>query len=166
MAFTLQVHPEAQPWQPSPQMLARLQSFFDEPSMTLHLLPRRLADSTLGKPNPKHTYRAFTRGRDSYVFVDPTETKESVAWIMAHELTHQMVDRSPTLEAAFHDAMVPGEDRAGDRFHHVDPEERFCDGIATNLVGKRLDRDWWRARTKDPRLIDNRTIDRRAFRRA
>lgn len=163
MAFTLHVHPEAQPWVPEASDLERMRSFFRFNDMRAHLLPRRMANQVLGMKKKPYAFRAFTRGNDSYVFVDPTETKKSTAWILSHELAHQMVDRTPVLEQAFDDATVHGPDRAGDHFHEVDPEERFADGIATRLIGPRLDRTWWRERTKDPRLIDRRIIDRRVI---
>lgn len=147
MAFQLSIHPEARLWTPDDRHLAVLRGYFSNPSMRAHILPRRLANKTLGKNLGPYAFRAFTRGNDSYVFVDPTETRRSVAWILSHELAHQKVDNSPTVSAAFADALVPGLDRAGDEFHKVDAEERFCDGIATRLIGKRLDRDWWRLRT-------------------
>jgi hypothetical protein len=172
MSFQLYIPPEAQAYAPPPALMQKLKSYFNFPHMRAHILPRRLANETLGKDKGHYAYRGFTRGNDSYMFVDPTETPESIAWLTAHELAHQKVDTSPTLQAAFRDATVYESCVAGDAFHRYDPEERFCDGIATNLVGKRLDRDWWRKRTMNPRLTggrpyrdartqDRRTVDRR-----
>lgn len=157
----LQFHPEARAWKPSEQDLAALQAYFPYQGMVAKILPRRMANEVLGKDLGPYAFRAFTRGPMSYLFVDSTETPKSVAWLLAHELTHQLVARTPTLRRAFSDAASLEGHRAGDCFHRNDPEEKFCDGIATRLIGERLDREWWRARTLDPRVVDGRVVDRR-----
>lgn len=143
------VHPEARPWVPDPNQVAVIRNFFDEklPNGRAFLWPARLKSEILGRPASARTFRAFTRGSDSHVFVDRSETKPSVAFVLSHELTHQLVDRSPVLSAAFDDARPAGLGHAGDPFHAVDAEERFCDGIAARLFpGTRYDRSWWRRR--------------------
>lgn len=150
------VHREARPWVPSEADLAQIRSFFGErlPGGQIYLWPRRLVDQVYGKPTKPLSFRAFTRAGRSNVFVDPSETDASVAFLMAHELCHQVVDRSPTLSMAFSDAKPAGVDRAGDEFHSVDAEERFCDGIANRLLGTRYDRSWWRRRLEAERFGD------------
>jgi hypothetical protein len=123
---------------------------FSDPSMKVYLHPRSHANRVLGKPKPPYAFRAFTRDGVSHIFIDGTETPQSLCWLIGHELTHQVIDKSPTVKAAMADASSrpTGLDPAGDEFHNVDAEERFCDGVATNLVGKRLDRAWWRERVR------------------
>lgn|GEM_PF-6126456 len=142
------VHREACPWVPTDQDVSVLKGFFGPrlPNGRLWIWPRRLASQILGRPAGPTDFRAFTRGDESHVFVDPSETRPSVSFIIAHELTHQLVDTSPTLSSAFADSSPRRTDRAGDRFHEIDAEERFCDGIANRLLGTRYDRSWWRRR--------------------
>ena len=85
----------------------------------------------------------------SYVFVDPTETPDSVAWIIAHELSHQLVDEHPEVARMLDQAKTSEAHPASDRFHELDAEERLADGYATRLVGKRYDRSWWRKRAPE-----------------
>jgi Zn-dependent peptidase ImmA (M78 family) len=146
--FTLRVHPDAMAWVPDPPELLALQKQFPDPNMHAQILPRSMANATLGRNKPPYAFRAFTRDDTSYVFVDPTETRRSIAWLMAHELSHQVVHQHPEVLQML-DAARPNDiDPAGDLFHQVDPHERLCDGIATNLIGERLDRDWWRQRVE------------------
>ncbi len=143
------VHREARPWVPAGEDLEQIRSFFGArlpEESRLWLWPRRLASTILGRSAERHAFRAFTRGLDSHVFVDASETPSSVAFLAAHELTHQLVGRSPTLRMAFDDSSPVRTDRASDLFHDLDAEERFCDGIANRLLGTRLDRKWWRRR--------------------
>lgn len=143
MAFELIVHPEARQWTPTESDLRKMRAFFK--AGRIHILPRSLANKTLGKDLPPYAFRAFTRGNDSYVFVDGTETKASISFLIAHELTHRMVHDSPTLMLAFADARLPLAGHSDD-FHQIDAEERFCDGIAGRLLGTWHDRAWWRGR--------------------
>jgi len=147
IVFTLDVHPQAKAWVPAPPQMAAMRRLFKDVQATVHIYPRSMANKILGRHAEPYAFRGFTRGTDSYLFVDPTETPRSIAWLMAHELSHRMVADTPTLKAAFTDARPHDVDPAGDHFHDIDPEERFCDGIATNLLGYRQDREWWRART-------------------
>ena len=93
--------------------------------------------------------RAVSRGPEVHILVDETETPESIAWLLAHELTHQLVAVSPAVAAAMADAEPLGEaSKASDQYHEDAAEEKLADGIATRLVGQRLDRAWWRERTR------------------
>ena len=142
--FQLVVHPEAQRWVPSEAYLSKLGEYF--PDGKVSLWPRRMTATILGRPTVPYEFRAFTRNGEANVFVDPTETPQSIAWLMAHELCHQIVENSPTINAAFNDAKPVDMKPSSDEFHYVDAEERFCDGIATKLLGYRKDRAWWRKR--------------------
>ncbi len=145
--FALHVHPAAKAWAPRPPQMEALRRLFGKTKADVHIYPRSMANQILGRHAAPYAFRGFTRGTDSYLFVDSTETPESIAWLMAHELCHRMVAETPTMKSAFTEAAPHDLDPAGDSFHDIDPEERFCDGIATNLLGYRQDREWWRKRT-------------------
>jgi len=142
--FQLHVHPEARGWIPRKTQLDQLKSFFSDPNLSVKLWPRHMASQILGRPTKPYEFRAFTRDDESHVFVDPTETPESIAWLIGHELCHRLIDQNETLSNAFADARPLDIDPAGDTFHEIDSAERFCDGIATRLLGYRQDRTWWR----------------------
>lgn len=147
MALDLRIYPGTERWAPRGDHLARLNGHFPG-QHTVHILPRSRANLTLGKDAPAYAFRAFTRNGQSYVFVDRTETPDSIAWLIAHELSHQVIGRNPQLSSAMRAARPrDAGDGASDRFHRLDPEERLADGIASNLLNTRLDREWWRSRT-------------------
>ncbi len=152
MSFDLRMHPDVEAWRPSPQDLAKLHRYFGSlDGVLVSIWPRELQDRVLGRKMPAYSFRAFSRGRESHLFADASETPESIAWLMAHELGHQLLKKAPVVKEAMADATVEGEFHpASDEFHRVDPEERFVDGLATRLIGQRLDRDWWRERAGEP----------------
>lgn len=149
-AFTLIMHPGTQNYALHPEHLQALQDYFAplNGKAVVEVYPRSQAAQATGINLPDNTFRAVTRGNHTICLVGPGETHVSLAWLIAHELAHQLVDTSQTMETAFADAKAQdkGLHPADDHYHQLDPEERFCDGIATNLIGQRLDRDWWRAR--------------------
>jgi len=146
--LTITVHPEAKAWAPSERILTELRRRFPVDGI-VQVLPRRMVNQVHGQASRPYAFRAFTRGDTSYVFTDGTETPDSVAWVIAHELSHQLVDDHPEV-AQMLDASKPQDlNPAGDRFHQVDAEERLADGYATRLVGKRYDRAWWRKRAPE-----------------
>jgi hypothetical protein len=143
------VHPEVEAWAPDDAMLRTMRLYFPLPNATVHLWPRRMVREVSGRDVGRYDFRAFTRGDESHVFVDDTETRPSVAWIMSHELAHQLLRTKPELHHKLQDgtpAKVRELDRAGDLFHRVDPEEIYCDDVANRVMGREYDRDWWRAR--------------------
>jgi hypothetical protein len=103
-----------------------------------------MVDQVIGRATKSYAFRAFTRGNNSHLFVDFTETPQSIGWLMGHELTHQDIKQNPSLTQAFADSKPKNIDPAGDIFHEIDAEERFCDGISSRLLGCRFDRAWWR----------------------
>ena len=148
--FTLVAHPETRPWLTNTDCIDRLRAYFKDPSMVVRLYPRSQANRVLGRHAEPYAFRAFTRDDVSHIFIDRAETPTSLCWIIGHELTHQRINKNPDFSAALNAASARGTglDPAGDTFHEVDPEERFCDGIATKIVGTRLDRAWWRRRVR------------------
>jgi len=146
MSFRLLVHPGCRPWVPERRDLDILRSAFDLPDVEVHLWPRAWIPEVIERPTQTYSFRAFSKEGRSHLFVDPTETKKSIAWLMAHELCHQRIRQEPSSREHLLEQRPP-LDPAGDPFHELDPEERTCDEIATGLLGIRLDRTWWRQRT-------------------
>lgn len=144
----LRSHPLAALWSPPPDLRARLERRFPGESYVATLWPRCLVHDVTGRPTEPYAFRAFTRGDESHLFVDATETPESIAWLLAHELSHQIVNGHPDAERLLAAGRPTDQDSASDVFHRVDPEELLADGIATNLFGRRLDRGWWRERVR------------------
>lgn len=147
----LVVHPGAVPWAPAPEDQLLLQLQFPSPDQVLHLHPRSEVDRVHGTSSPPYAFRAFTRGRVSHIFVDDTETPESIAWLAAHELTHSALRDRPDLREVLQAHRPEGLHPTGDAFHELDPEELYADQIATDLFGVRLDRAWWRTRAPAPK---------------
>ena len=146
--YSFQVHPEARAWAPNPEMQHRLEMEFPLP-VTVRLWPRSMVGQVTNKVGLQpHAFRARSIENVADVFVDPTETRESIAWLIAHELAHHELKRKyPEAKRAM-DTVRPGLPVAGDAFHAYDTEEAWCDNRATAIVGKRLDRKWWRDRTR------------------
>jgi len=148
--FHLEVHPEAEAWAPKGLALLRLQRRFPLPHVTIRLWPRRLVGQTTGRVGlPPHAFRARTTGNVADVFVDGTETPRSIAWLIAHELSHHEVRMHPTVREHMQSLRPPSCDEpSSDECHLEDPEELHCDDQATALFGERLDRSWWRTRVR------------------
>jgi hypothetical protein len=144
--FRLLIHKEAQPWKPTEREISMLKQAFDLPNSTLRIIPRRLIPQFHPQTTDPFAYefRAFTRGPNSYVFVDGTENPHSIAWLMAHELCHVEIGENDYLREKFDSLSPPGLDPRSDKFHELDPEEKVCDQRANNLFGTRFDRFWWR----------------------
>lgn len=147
MSFRLEVSPGAEPWAPSPAVLRILREAYPFPGAVVRLMPRSLAQREKPGSRP-FSFRAYTGDSVTRVFVDATETPASIAWLVAHELGHHRVARDPGLRRSLRQARPRGVDPASDTYHHLDPEERYADGLATALMGTRLDRDWWRRRVE------------------
>jgi hypothetical protein len=143
----LTVHAGAEAWLPTEAALAALRQRFPGPGFRVTLHPRIHVHQVHGGRTEPWAFRAFTRQGESHVFADGTETPASIAWLIAHELSHQAVLQNPEVRAAVREARPVDSGPQSDAFHRVDPEERIADGVATRLFGERLDRDWWRART-------------------
>lgn len=100
------------------------------------------------------------------IFDDEAETGDSLFWVMVHELAHLEVRTSKwllTFTALDYETKKIieslGKPRAGylklirenDDMHENDPEEAFCNRIATAICGGDFyDRKWWRSRKKQP----------------
>ena len=138
--------PGTERWRPSPRYLKALAMAFPE-GASLTVYPRSEASRVLGRASEPYAFRAFTRGPDSFVFVDDTETPDSIAWLMAHELAHGQLEDAPRYRALL-DARSPRLDPQSDLFHELDPEERYADSVAHQVTRLSLNRAWWRDRVK------------------
>ena len=137
------IHPEVIGWAPSAQERRTIEEAFPFPAR-VEIWPRRLLGQRTGKIAGPYAFRAISRGDEALVFADETETRASIAWLIAHELAHHELARNPRVREFFVKARPIGIDPASDQFHEEDPEERYADGRATALFGTRYDRAWWR----------------------
>ncbi|KIL35146.1 hypothetical protein SD71_16085 [Cohnella kolymensis] len=117
------------------------------------------------------SFRAFNMMKEHqiYIFVDESETLESLLWITFHELTHTALHdeklliyyfshkrddfimerfnfRNPQAASDFYfaDETISLQDE----IHENLPEEKFCNDLATRIVGFDYSRPWWRERRK------------------
>lgn len=90
------------------------------------------------------------------VLHDQNETEESLAWTLLHEMGHVHV-RNHVFDDAmsimmhlrnnYEKANAPDYYKkytSNDKVHEEAPEEVYCNMIANNWLGKKLDRYWWR----------------------
>lgn len=134
-------------WLPSADALDKIEGYFGPkiPEAEIWVVPRSMEAEIMGQAPPApYSFRAVTRGNRSYVLVDGTETPDSVAFLIAHELAHQALRKILGLKEALAEARPSSQTPWDDHFHEVDPEERYCDGIAARILGTWYDRDWWR----------------------
>jgi hypothetical protein len=133
---------------PEPEWLARTGRI--APPGTLVVFVRR-PEHPLGK---KYPYRAVATprpggGTSIRLFVDETETKDSVKWLLLHELAHALVTAQPTLAETLRAEPRPPGYPHNDAAHEAVFEERLANAFADRLAPvPGLDRRWWRARTK------------------
>ena len=104
-------------------------------------------------PGGSHGFRAYTRGRVVKLFVDPTETRDSVLWLLHHELAHVGVTQTPGLVSSLRRAPRPPGYPNDDDAHESHPEERHANAVADAWMSLRgrpqgLDRRWWRSQVK------------------
>ena len=105
-------------------------------------------------PGGPYSFRAYTLGPVTRIFVDNTETRASVGWLILHELAHAVVNRAPRLAAELRSRPHPANYATSDAAHEAVDEEqvanRVADLVAPRLGGRPgLNRIWWRKRTRD-----------------
>lgn len=156
----LRVHPDARRWRPSSQDLRAMGQGLVQRSVTIRLLPRSKVKADWkknldrGKPFPGYyAYRAYTRGTTVTLFVDETETPESILWLLAHELAHVAVNGAPMLHEALRSIPKPRDYLTSDEAHEAYPEEQLANLVADQwmvILGSQpgLDRLWWRKRVR------------------
>lgn len=140
--------PDTLDYVPEPEWLARTGRI--APPGTLVVFTRR-PEAPLGK---KYPYRAVATPRPGggtriRIFVDETETKDSVKWLLLHELAHALVSAQPTLAETLRAEPRPAGYPHNDDAHEAVTEERLANAFADRLAPvPGLDRRWWRKRTR------------------
>jgi hypothetical protein len=93
------------------------------------------------------------------VLVDETENRDSVKWILLHEMAHVLVTANPTLaETLRAEKRLPGYP-VDDAAHEALTEEKLANAFADRMIAEAhrrgllggkpgLDRYWWRERTR------------------
>ena len=131
--------------------------YLDRP-LLVELVPRLLVQELWARdmgtrPFPGvYAFRAYTRDQRVVLLSDPTETPQSLVWLLLHELAHVQVNSRPLLDEAFRSVPRPTGYLTSDEAHEAWPEERFANQMADILApafGSRpgLNRIWWRSRT-------------------
>ena len=167
--LTLVVAPGAESWAPSDATVATLGSWLTEPA-TIRLYPRAsIADvwkETTNLPVPVSqngggsTY--FARGwaqtkpgslRVANLFVDDTETRDSLLWGILHELAHLDMPSSALLVFAYRSQPKSDDYHKDDDAHEANEEEQMANFVADRLgpmlgIATGYDRRWWRTRVK------------------
>lgn len=139
------IHQGARDWVPSASDREVLASLAPGDAVDVYVWPRSMAKEGVGRSGEDYAFRAVSRGPIVHVLVDETETRDSIRWLIAHELGHQRV-RQTGLRSFFGLGAPTDIDPAGDLYHDLSAEERWADGLATRTFGERLDRAWWRKR--------------------
>jgi hypothetical protein len=145
--------PNAEDWVPEPSWLAWIGSFVP-PGTTVTF--KRRAPPPVDRP-----YRAVAKRApcDVTVLVDETENRDSVKWILLHEMAHALVTANPTLaETLRAEKRLPGYP-VDDAAHEALTEEKLANAFADRMIAEAhrrgllggkpgLDRYWWRKRTR------------------
>lgn len=156
----IEVHPEAQEWAPSNDILDKLRELVHRP-LKVEMFPRSMVPEIWSrdhdnKPFEKEPYsfRAYASGDRCVCFVDETETPESALWVLLHELAHMELPASKYLFKAYRMATAPNYFES-DETHEADPEEQMANMAATqwmNALGfgpVSFPRMWWRNRVNN-----------------
>ena len=157
--LTLFVAPGAERWAPSPSSLSGIACAL-RGSVRVEVWPRTALPSVWREDNPgrplpggSHGFRAYTRDHVVKLFVDDTETPDSVLWLLHHELAHVGVTQTPGLVQSLRRTPRPDGYPSDDEAHERHPEERHANAVADawmTLLHKPtgLDRLWWRKRVQ------------------
>lgn len=151
-------HVDATDWCPHSSVIDKLSKFFTK-DVCIKIYPRYMVGKVWsechgGKPYTKEYYafRAFAGPDYCKIFVDETETKDSVLWVMLHELAHIALASAPFLFKAYRH-LTPPDYFESDEAHEKDPEEQMANAMAMSWMdllgyGKvNYPRHWWRNRT-------------------
>jgi hypothetical protein len=104
-------------------------------------------------PVRPYSFRAWSSGGAAHLFVDDTETPESIRWLLLHELAHLDLVSSPLLARAYRGVKRPANYLTSDDAHEANPEEQMANFVADQLAPRLgipagLDRRWWRKRVE------------------
>lgn len=150
------VHPGTERWVPSPEVTRRLSELMKLP-VVVEWIPRSWisqlwARDFAGKPFPgNYAFRAYSRGQNTKILVDDTETPESATWLLLHELAHTQLPTEPRLVEGYRNQPRPARYLQTDEGHEAAPEEQLANATADHWatkLGSRpgLNRTWWRQR--------------------
>ena len=156
--ITFRYHSALENWLPSPGVLDRIATAL-QVCAVVEFIPRSQVEATWrsthgDQPFPGlYAYRAYARGGHVRIFVDATETPDSLLWLLLHELAHVAVDNNEFLDTAFRTIPRPANYTTDDRAHEAWPEEKVANQVADQwaprLGGRAgLDRLWWRKRVE------------------
>lgn len=156
--LSLFCHVDATDWCPHGDIIERLSPLFTK-EVKVEIYPRHLVSKVWSqdhcdKPYEKdyYAFRAYAGCDYCKIFVDETETKDSVLWVMLHELAHIALASSPFLFKAYRH-LTPPDYFESDEAHESDPEEQMANCMALSWMdmlgyGKvNYPRHWWRQRT-------------------
>jgi hypothetical protein len=151
---TFIIHKGAEAWAPSSRFMDYVGTL-TWPGTEVHLHPRKDIKRIFRKDNPldpfpnkPYAFRAWNVSENDRirVFVDETETPESVEWMILHEVGHSHVTHTPALKH-LRRIPKPANYATSDEAHASVPEERWCNGFADKRARvPGLDRLWWRRR--------------------
>ena len=156
--LTMFCHVDATDWCPNGDTINKLSQFFTK-KVNVEIYPRHMVETVWSKdhcdkPYEKdyYAFRAYAGKDYCKIFVDETETKDSVLWVMLHELAHIALASAPYLFRGYRH-LTPANYFESDEAHESDPEEKMANEIAVSWMdmlgyGKVCyPRHWWRQRT-------------------
>lgn len=156
--ISLFCHVDATDWCPNGDIVNFLAKFFTK-EVRVEIYPRSMVGTIWSKDHENKPYdkdyyafRAYAGKNYCKIFVDETETKESVLWVLLHELAHISLSCAPYLFRAFRH-LTPDDYFESDDAHERDPEEQMANSMAMSWMdmlgyGKvSYPRHWWRKRT-------------------
>ena len=154
--LAVMVHPGAEAWSPDGAFVRKVERLAP-PGTRVHLHPRSaVRDVYEGEgvsapfPDKPYAFRGWNqRSGPIHIFVDGTETPDSVKWLMLHEVGHSVVNATPELRRKLRRTPIPPTYAFSDETHGNVPEERWCNAFAdAHAPVPGLDRTWWRRRTQ------------------
>lgn len=157
---TYTIHAGAEAWAPPVGFWWRVGQIAP-PRTNVHIHPRKdveriwRGDNPVGAfPSKPYAFRAYNNERNNVIrmFVDETETVESLCWGILHEIAHSIVSATPDL-AYLRNVKKPTNYETNDDAHASHPEEKFANAFADRHapafgLSKGMDRHWWRRRMK------------------
>jgi hypothetical protein len=157
--LTVVVRPGTEAWVPPESWLQAIGANLDAPhGVAFH--PRAEREYAWSKDHPsrrapgeRYSWRAYTMGKRTRIFVDATETPESAKWLFLHELAHAKINQLPGIAGVLRRMPRPENYATSDEAHESVPEEQVCNRVADVLAQQMggtpgLGRLWWRARVR------------------
>jgi hypothetical protein len=157
--LVVRASPGTEPWVPDPATLQRLACLLTS-DVEVEIYPRMSVAPVWARehggdrsslPTDPYAFRAWSREGRAILFVDDTETKDSILWLLVHELAHLDLPHSRLLRSAYRDRVRHPDYLKNDQVHEADPEEQLANLVADEVVARLgrpsgLHRLWWRRR--------------------